>query len=139
MVNGQQMQEQRPKRIEVPLTRVVTGASIGLIEVAAEFADERLARDSNSIKSIQVITPLVGVAAGIGLSLMKNKTMRIIGNDLGVGFGAISVLKLTNLVRKGLATRKIKKAREIALRQGSGQLVTNNSTYGGKSANLSMI
>lgn len=128
MANGIQTVEQRPRRIEVPLTRVVTGVAIGLVEIGAEFADERLGRPANKITSIQVITPLVGVAAGIALSLMKNKSMRIVGNDLSVGFGAIAVLKLGNILRSTIQTRKIKNAREISLRRGSGQSIANRSS-----------
>ena len=114
MANGNnQLQEQRPRRIEVPLTRVVTGVAIGHVEIGAEVVDERLNRPANSIRSVQVITPLVGVAAGIALSLMKNKSMRIVGNDLSVGFGALAVLKLGNVIRSTIQTRKIKNAREI--------------------------
>ena len=116
--NGPLVTQQR--KIEVPLTRVVTGVGIGLTEVAAEFIDESRAKPSTDITAIQNILPLVGTAAGIALALMKNKTARMIGNDMSVGYGTIATLKLGNLARATITGRKLKKLRQIQLKRGGG-------------------
>lgn len=123
MVNGPALVIQQ-RKIEVPLTRVVTGVAVGLSEVAAEFVDETRLKPSTDITAIQNILPIVGTAAGIGLALMKNKTARNIGNDMAVGYGAIATLKLGNLARATITGRKFKKMKEIQLQRGSGQLVS---------------
>lgn len=112
------LQVSNPRKIEVPLVRVVTGVGVGLIEVAAEFADEKLNKLSNDITAVQNITPIVGTVIGIGMSLMKNKSVRNVGNDLAVGFGAIATLKLANVARNTIAIKKLKKLRELSISRG---------------------
>jgi len=121
MVNG--ITVTVPRKVIVPLTRVVTGVAIGLVEVAAEFADESLGIPARQIQNVQTILPIVGTVAGIGLSLTKNNAMRVIGNDMAVGFGTIATLKLGNVARAALAGRKMKNLRQVALSRGSGQVV----------------
>ena len=112
-----------PRKVIVPLTRVVTGVAIGLVNVAAEFADESLGIPARQFQNVQTILPIVGTVAGIGLSLTKNNAMRVIGNDMAVGFGTIATLKLGNVARAALAGRKMKNLRQVALSRGSGQVV----------------
>ncbi len=125
MVNG--ITVTVPRKVIVPLTRVVTGVAIGLVEVAAEFADESLGIPARQIQNVQTILPLVGVAAGIGLSLTKNNAMRVVGNDMAVGFGTIATLKLGNVARAALAGRKMKNLRQVALGRGSSQIIQSKS------------
>lgn len=110
-----------PRKIEVPLVRVVTGVAVGLIEVGAEVIDERTNKLSNDITAIQNITPVVGTVIGIGMSLMKNETARNIGNDIAVGFGAIATLKLANVARNTIALKKLKKLRELSIVRGGAR------------------
>ena len=62
---------------------------------------------------------IVGTVAGIGLALTKNRTMRVIGNDMAVGFGTIATLKLGGVARASLSARKLKKLRQGGLSRGS--------------------
>lgn len=112
---------QTPRKIEVPLVRVVTGVAVGLSEVAAEFIDESRGKRPEDITSFQVLLPIVGTVAGIGMGLMKNKSARKVGNDLAVGYGAIATLKLGNLARSTISGRKLKKLRQISISRGMGQ------------------
>ena len=109
-----------PRKIEVPLVRVVTGVGVGLIEVAAEVVDERRNKLSNDITAAQNIVPVVGTIVGIGMSLLNNDTARNIGNDIAVSFGAIATLKLANVARNTIALRKLKKLRELSIVRGGG-------------------
>lgn len=119
MANNNAVTIQVPRKVIVPLTRVVTGVAIGLTEVAAEFADESLGIPARNFQSVQVIYPIVGTVAGIGLALTKNRTMRVIGNDMAVGFGTIATLKLGGVARASLSARKLKKLRQGGLSRGS--------------------
>lgn len=114
---------QVPRKVIVPLTRVVTGVAIGLVNVAAEFADESLGLPARQLRNVQTILPLVGVVAGIGLALTKSASMRVIGNDMAVGFGTIATLRLGNVARAALAGRKMKKLQQVALGRGSSQII----------------
>lgn len=125
MVNGPQLVVQQ-RKIEVPLTRVVTGVGIGLTEVAAVFVDESRNVSPNDITAIQNILPVVGLVGGVALALMKNKTARTIGNDMAVGYGTIATLKIGNVIRATIQGKKLKKLKEISLMRGSGQVLTMN-------------
>ena len=114
---------QVPRKVIVPLTRVVTGVAIGLVNVAAEFADESLGLPARQLRNVQTILPIVGVVAGIGLDLTKSASMRVIGNDMAVGFGTIATLRLGNVARAALAGRKMKNLRQVALGHGSSQII----------------
>lgn len=118
--NGALQQVSNPRKIEVPLVRVVTGVAVGLIEVAAEVVDEKRNKLSNDITSVQNIVPVVGTVVGIVMSLTKNKSVRNVGNDIAVGFGAIATLKLANVARNTIAVKKLKKLRELSISRGGG-------------------
>ncbi len=125
---------QVPRKVIVPLTRVVTGVAVGLVNVAAEFADESLGLPARQFQNVQTILPIIGTVAGIGLALTKNQAMRVIGNDAAVGFGAIATLRLGNVARAALAGRKMKNLRQVALGRGSSQIIQSRgisapSTY----------
>ena len=138
MANGNSpLQVQTPRKIEVPLVRVVTGVAVGLSEVAAEFVDEKRNKSSNDITAIQNLLPVVGTVVGIGMGLMKNKQIRKVGNDLAVGYGAIATLKLGNLARSTIQARKLKKLRQIASSRG-GQ-VQGRSIAPGTSNSISTM
>ena len=125
MVNGVTITV--PRNVIIPLRRVVTGIAIGLVEVAAEFADERLNLPARQVLNVQTMLPVVGTIAGIGLALTKNATARIIGNDMAVGFGTIATLKLGNAARRAIAGRKMKQLRQVALSRGGAQQIAQHS------------
>ncbi len=119
MVNGNATtQVQTPRKIEVPLIRVATGVAVGLSEVAAEFVDEKRNKPATDITAVQNLLPIIGTGAGIVMGLMKNKSIRKVGNDLAVGYGAIATLKLGNLARSTIQARKLKKLRQISIQRG---------------------
>jgi len=138
MVNGPALVVQQ-RKIEVPLTRVVTGVGVGLTEVAAEFVDESRNKPATDITAAQNLLPIIGTAAGIGLALTKNKTMRMIGNDMAVGYGAIATLKLGNIARSTITGRKLKKLKEISLMRGAGQVMSVASAARGTSPKFSQM
>ena len=119
MVNGNGgTQVTTPRKIEVPLVRVVTGVAVGLSEVAAEFVDESRNKPATDITAVQNLLPIIGTGAGIVMGLMKNKSIRKVGNDIAVGYGALATLKLGNLARSTIQARKLKKLRQISIQRG---------------------
>lgn len=115
-----------PRKISVPLVRVVTGVAVGLSEVAAEFIDESRSKLANDVTSAQVLLPVVGTVVGIGMGMMKNKSARKVGNDIAVGYGAIATLKLGNVARGTISARKLKKLRSLTVSRGGGHVASRS-------------
>ena len=137
MANGVLTQTAGPRKISVPLTKVVIGVGVGLVQLGAQKFDEGRGNDPNKITSAQNVVPLVLTAVGIVLSIMKGANMRSIGNDLALVGGTLSTLRLSTIVSATAATRRFG-GRKVSLRRGFAGASRSVMPYG-MSANLSSL
>lgn len=142
MANGL-VQQAGPKKISVPLTKIVIGAGLGLVQLAAIASDRAAMRNPTKITAAQNFVPIIFLIAGVGLSLAKNASARAIGNDIAVVSGAFAVLFLSKALTLGNGLRGgMFGSRGISLRRGAGAVMqqrTNPMSYGGSAASFSAL
>ena len=138
MANGVLTTTAGPRQIKIPLTKVVIGVGVGLIQLAAIRLDQSAGRSPISISSAQNIVPLVLTAVGIVMSIMKGASVRSIGNDLALVGGTLATLSLSRIVTatNGVAGRRF--GRSTSLRRGAPMASRSTMPYG-MSANLSSL